>query len=169
MTTITDILNTAQQRAKELNLPYQGALTPEESYELMKSAPGAKLVDVRTRAEIDWVGTRSGRGGNRVGDLSGPEGESQFHGSAGTAGRQGSAGHVHLPQRPSFAYGSERRNPVRIFQLLQRSGRLRRRPQHQQPAQQTEWLAPQRVALGTKLKRFSLPDNPPQNGGFFIA
>lgn len=56
MTTITDILKTAQQRAKELNLPYQGALTPEESYELMKSAPGAKLVDVRTRAEIDWVG-----------------------------------------------------------------------------------------------------------------
>jgi len=56
MATITEILNTAQQRAKDLNLPYQGALTPEETYELMRSAPGAKLVDVRTRAEIDWVG-----------------------------------------------------------------------------------------------------------------
>ncbi len=53
---ITEILNTAQQRAKELNLPYKGALKPEEAYELMKSAPGAKIVDVRTRAEIDWVG-----------------------------------------------------------------------------------------------------------------
>jgi rhodanese-related sulfurtransferase len=53
---ITEILNVAQQRAKELNLPYAGALTPEETNELMLSAPGAKLVDVRTRAEIDWVG-----------------------------------------------------------------------------------------------------------------
>jgi rhodanese-related sulfurtransferase len=53
---ITEILNTAQQRAKDLNLPYQGALKPEEAFELMCSAPGAKLVDVRTRAEIDWVG-----------------------------------------------------------------------------------------------------------------
>ncbi|MDO8989296.1 MAG: rhodanese-like domain-containing protein [Sideroxyarcus sp.] len=53
---ITEILNAAQQRAKDLNLPYAGALTPREAYELMCSAPGAKLVDVRTRAEIDWVG-----------------------------------------------------------------------------------------------------------------
>ena len=53
---ITEILKTAQQRAKELNLPYEGAVTPEEAYELMRSAPGVKLVDVRTRAEIDWVG-----------------------------------------------------------------------------------------------------------------
>ena len=57
---ITEILKVAQQRAKELNLPYEGALTPEEAYELMRSAPGAKLVDVRTRAEIDWVGRVSG-------------------------------------------------------------------------------------------------------------
>ena len=60
MATITEILKTAQQRAKDLNLPYQGALTPEETYELMRSAPGAKLVDVRTRAEIDWVGSVPG-------------------------------------------------------------------------------------------------------------
>ncbi len=53
---ITEILSVAQQRAKELNLPYEGALKPAEAHELMLSAPGAKLVDVRTRAEIDWVG-----------------------------------------------------------------------------------------------------------------
>ena len=53
---ITAILKTAQLRAKELNLPYEGALTPEEAYEIWQSAPGAKLVDMRTRAEIDWVG-----------------------------------------------------------------------------------------------------------------
>lgn len=53
---ITAILEKAQQRAKELNLPYEGALTPAEAYEIWQSAPGAKLVDVRTRAELDWVG-----------------------------------------------------------------------------------------------------------------
>ena len=53
---ISQILQTAQDRAKEMNLPYEGALLPDEAYEIMQSAPGVKLVDVRTRAELDWVG-----------------------------------------------------------------------------------------------------------------
>ena len=53
---ITEILNAAQQRAKEMNLPYEGALLPDEAYEILQNAPGARLVDVRTRAELDWVG-----------------------------------------------------------------------------------------------------------------
>ncbi|MBI3480190.1 MAG: rhodanese-like domain-containing protein [Nitrosomonadales bacterium] len=53
---ITAILQAAQQRAKDLNLPYEGALFPDEAYEIQQSAPGAKLIDVRSRAELDWVG-----------------------------------------------------------------------------------------------------------------
>ncbi|MBK9161425.1 MAG: rhodanese-like domain-containing protein [Nitrosomonadales bacterium] len=53
---ITAILQTAQLRAREAGLPYEGALLPGEAYEILHSAPGAALVDVRTRAEIDWVG-----------------------------------------------------------------------------------------------------------------
>lgn len=53
---LSDILTLAQQRARELNLPYEGALTPREAFELWQAAPGAKLVDCRTRAEWDWVG-----------------------------------------------------------------------------------------------------------------
>ena len=53
---ITEILNIAQSRAREMSLPYEGALLPDEAYEIMQSAPGARLVDVRTRAEMDWVG-----------------------------------------------------------------------------------------------------------------
>ncbi len=53
---ISEILKTAQNRAKDLGLPYEGVLTPKEAYTIWQSAPGAKLVDVRTRAEIDWVG-----------------------------------------------------------------------------------------------------------------
>ena len=53
---ITAILNVAQQRAKDANLPYEGCLLPDEAFEILQLAPGAKLVDVRSRAELDWVG-----------------------------------------------------------------------------------------------------------------
>lgn len=53
---LTEILQLAQRRARDLNLPYEGALTPKEAWELWKLAPGARLVDVRSRAELDWVG-----------------------------------------------------------------------------------------------------------------
>ena len=53
---ITETLSVAQMRAKELKLLYEGALMPDEAYEILQSAPGAKLVDVRCRAELDFVG-----------------------------------------------------------------------------------------------------------------
>jgi len=53
---LAELLKTAQQRAHELGLPYSGALTPTEANEVWQLAPGAKLVDVRTRAEWSWVG-----------------------------------------------------------------------------------------------------------------
>ena len=56
MTSINDILATARERAKDLGLAYSGALTPREAHELQRHAPGARLVDIRTRAELDWVG-----------------------------------------------------------------------------------------------------------------
>jgi rhodanese-related sulfurtransferase len=37
-----------------MGLPYAGAVTPQEAYALVQA--GAALVDVRTRAEIYWVG-----------------------------------------------------------------------------------------------------------------
>jgi rhodanese-related sulfurtransferase len=57
---ISDILKTAQQRAKEMNVPYEGALHPAEAYQIASEAPAAKIVDVRTKAELDWVGTIPG-------------------------------------------------------------------------------------------------------------
>lgn len=53
---LTDILGNARTRAEAQGLPYEGALLPSEAHELLSLAPGAKLVDVRTRAEWDWVG-----------------------------------------------------------------------------------------------------------------
>ena len=51
-----DILKQAQHRAREMGLPYTGALLPSEAHKLLQQQPGAKLVDVRSRAELDFVG-----------------------------------------------------------------------------------------------------------------
>ena len=39
-----------------MGLPYEGALLPGEAYRIWRERPNAMLVDVRTRAEWDWVG-----------------------------------------------------------------------------------------------------------------
>lgn len=56
METITRILQTAKQRAEEKKLPYAGALTPSEAYDLLQQAHNARLVDVRSKAELELVG-----------------------------------------------------------------------------------------------------------------
>jgi rhodanese-related sulfurtransferase len=53
---VDDLLKTAAARGQQMGLPYGGALTPAEAHEVWRNAPGAKLVDVRTRAEWDYVG-----------------------------------------------------------------------------------------------------------------
>ena len=47
-------LTAGKDRGRQLNLPYAGALRPQEAYVLMQA--GAKLIDVRTQAELYWVG-----------------------------------------------------------------------------------------------------------------
>ena len=53
---ISDTLQKARERGTQMGLQYGGALTPQEAYEIWQHAPAAKLVDVRTRAELDYVG-----------------------------------------------------------------------------------------------------------------
>src|SRR5574343_331485 len=53
---LTDILDLAVTRGQAFGHPFKGDVTPEEACALLELAPGAKLVDVRTRAEWDWVG-----------------------------------------------------------------------------------------------------------------
>ena len=49
-----EIKKRAADRAKEMGLPYAGALLPSEAHQLMQA--GAKLVDVRTKPEVLYVG-----------------------------------------------------------------------------------------------------------------
>ena len=51
---VAAIRQAAADRAKQLRLPYAGALTPAEAHALMQA--GAKLVDVRTKPELLYVG-----------------------------------------------------------------------------------------------------------------
>lgn len=57
MTQPAEILATAHQRGQANQLPYAGAVTPQEAYALVQASPQVKIVDVRTKAERDWVGT----------------------------------------------------------------------------------------------------------------
>jgi rhodanese-related sulfurtransferase len=54
MSEVETIRQTARDRGRQLGLPYAGALRPQEAYRLMQA--GARLVDVRTQAELYWVG-----------------------------------------------------------------------------------------------------------------
>jgi rhodanese-related sulfurtransferase len=53
-----DIKRKARERAEKSKLPYAGAVTPAEAHALMQQ--GAKLVDVRTDAELHYVGSVPG-------------------------------------------------------------------------------------------------------------
>jgi rhodanese-related sulfurtransferase len=56
MANISEILSNARTRGIERQLSYEGALLPAEAFALQQRAPGAKIVDVRTRPELDFVG-----------------------------------------------------------------------------------------------------------------
>jgi len=53
---VEEILARAKQRSQAMKLPYAGALLPAEAHAVLQQVPGAKLVDVRTQAEWDYVG-----------------------------------------------------------------------------------------------------------------
>ena len=54
---ITELLDTAHNRSQTNAWPFVGALLPHEAHELLALAPGARLIDVRARAELELIGT----------------------------------------------------------------------------------------------------------------
>lgn len=56
MSTLEQLYAQAEKRRDEHQLPYAGAVSPAEAFELLQLDPQARLIDVRTRAELDWVG-----------------------------------------------------------------------------------------------------------------
>ena len=74
---LAEILELARSRGESDALPYAGALTPLEAHEVWQLAPGARLVDVRTRAEWVWVGRIPGAA--EIEWQSWPEGQSNLN------------------------------------------------------------------------------------------
>ena len=56
MSQTNETLQRARARAQQMGLPYSGALTPDEAHTLLAAMPAARLVDVRTHAEWQFVG-----------------------------------------------------------------------------------------------------------------
>ncbi len=56
MNQVQHILEAARARGQEQQLPYAGAVTPQEAFALLQQDASIKLIDVRTNAERDWVG-----------------------------------------------------------------------------------------------------------------
>ncbi len=56
MSNTSEVLALAQKRAADKNLPYAGAMTPQEAFEVLQANAQALLVDVRTKAELELVG-----------------------------------------------------------------------------------------------------------------
>ncbi|GAA5786738.1 rhodanese [Chitiniphilus shinanonensis] len=60
MSEATEILKRARERGAQLGLPYSGAVTPAEAYQLARTLPTTRIVDVRTAAEWQFVGVVPG-------------------------------------------------------------------------------------------------------------
>ena len=56
MESLEQLLAAAADRARAQEAGYAGALLPIEAQAVLKALPDAVLLDVRTQAEIDWVG-----------------------------------------------------------------------------------------------------------------
>ena len=53
---ITELLDTAHSRSRVHSWSFAGAMLPHEAHELRQLAPGARLIDVRSRAELELSG-----------------------------------------------------------------------------------------------------------------
>ena len=53
---ITELLDTAHTRSQTHSWQFSGALLPHEAQELLQLAPGVRLIDVRSHAELELTG-----------------------------------------------------------------------------------------------------------------
>ena len=53
---VNEVLAAAKQRSLEHRLSYFGAVTPQEAFTLLSQVPNARLIDVRTQPEWEYVG-----------------------------------------------------------------------------------------------------------------
>ena len=57
---LTELLDLAEERGREAHLACRGQVHSVEAAEILALAPGAQLIDVRSRAELELVGSIPG-------------------------------------------------------------------------------------------------------------
>ncbi|MFO7543001.1 MAG: rhodanese-like domain-containing protein [Thiobacillus sp.] len=57
---LTELLNAAHACSQAHGWPFMGGMRPPEAHEFLQLAPGARLIDVRSRAELDLSGVIPG-------------------------------------------------------------------------------------------------------------
>lgn len=56
MSDTNSLLDAANALGRQRDLPYAGALSPQDAHAVLQANADVKLIDVRTQAERDWVG-----------------------------------------------------------------------------------------------------------------
>jgi rhodanese-related sulfurtransferase len=134
-----EIRNAAARRGKEKGLSYAGAVTPAEAHALMKA--GAKLVDVRTKPELQYVGS--------------------IPGAAAVEWQTWPGGKPNPSFLDELASVAPKEGPVmflcRSGVRLQHPGRLRRRQGCGRAPQHRRRLAQSRAAVGAVLAAQAAP------------
>jgi len=121
---ITELLNTAHARSQAQGWPYIGALLPHEAHELLQLAPGARLIDVRSRAELELTGTLPGAVHVEWQSWPGWVINPHFSVQLTQAVDPESLLFFILPQRPPLTSRRDRGHRSGLEALLQRTGRF---------------------------------------------
>ena len=154
MSTLEQLYAQADKRRAENQLPYAGAFSPAEAFELLQLDPRTRLVDVRTRAELDWVGRPVIGDGQYAhvewtrypGAVPNQEFLQQLRERHGRY-----AGAVSVPQRRALETRRDCRHAGRLHQGVRPAGRLRRRQGRPGASEDGVGLVLSRVAVDRRL------------------
>jgi hypothetical protein len=155
MSTLEQLYAQAESRRSENRLPYAGALSPAEAFELLQLDPRARLVDVRTRAELDWVG-RPVIGDGQYAHVEWtryPGAESGIPRATGSGGVVRYAGAVPVPQRRALEARRDRRHPGRFYEGVRPAGWLRGRQGRPGASKNSLGVVFSRLAVDRRLTR----------------
>jgi hypothetical protein len=119
-----DLKKTAAERGRKMGLTYAGALLPAEAHKMMQA--GAKLVDVRTKPELLYVGKVPGSVAIEWQTYPGSRENPEFLAELAGRGTEGHAGDVPVPLGRALQRRRRSRHARRLERGLQHPGRLRR-------------------------------------------
>ena len=152
MSTKEQILAEAEARARANGVPYAGLLLPAEAHQLLKEHPDAVLIDVRSKAEWDFVGRIPGAVEIEWKSYPGMALNPKFAEQLASKVKKDA---VAMFICRSGGRSHQRRSECRLQVELQRARGIRRRSRRHGPSQYRRRLACRGPALVAKLAKVS--------------